>query len=95
MANVCGIPGKMGINGQEVAPLWLEGRLPEIVAYNECDSLTTYLIWLRLAHIGVFFSSGEYADEQQRVRELLEREGESPGKEHLLGIHGGMEPEAG
>ena len=30
------------------------------------------------------FSSGEYADEQQRVRELLECEGESPGKEHLL-----------
>ena len=30
------------------------------------------------------FSSGEYADEQQRVRELLEREGETAGKVHLL-----------
>ena len=56
------------------------------MVYNECDALTTYLIWLRLAHFGGFFSSGEYADEQQRVRELLEREGESPGKEHLLGF---------
>ena len=54
------------------------------MAYNECEALTTYLIWLRLAHIGGFFSSGEYADEQQRVRGQLEREGESPGKEHLL-----------
>ena len=71
--------GKMGINGQEVAPLWLEGRLPEIVACNKCDALTTYLIWLRLTHFGGFFSSGDYADEQQRVRELLEREGEFPG----------------
>ena len=53
------------------------------MAYNECEALTTYLLSLRLAHIGGFICSGEYADEQQRVRELLEREGESPGKEHL------------
>ena len=53
----------MGINGQEVAPLWLEGRLPEIVAYNGCNALTACLIWLRLAHFGGFFSSGDYADE--------------------------------
>ena len=24
IANVCGITGKMGINGQELAPLWVE-----------------------------------------------------------------------
>ena len=54
------------------------------MAYNKCDALTTYLIWLSLTHFGGFFSSGDYADEQQRVRELLEREGESPGKVRLL-----------
>ena len=58
MANVCGIPGNMVINGQEVAPFWLEGRLSEIMAYKECEVMTTYLIWLRLAHIEGFFSSG-------------------------------------
>ena len=84
MANVCGIPGKMGVEGKEVAPLWLEGRLPEIVAYNECDALSTYLIWLRTAHFGGFFSDQAYEEEQLRVRELLEREGALPGKEHLL-----------
>ena len=64
--------------------LWLEGRLPEIVAYNEFDALTTYLIWLRTAHFGGFFTESEYEEEQLRVRQMLEMEGVSPGKEHLL-----------
>ena len=84
MANVCGIPGKMSVEGDEVATFWLEGRLPEIVAYNECDALTTYLIWLRTAHFGGFFTESEYEEEQSRVRQMLEMEGASPGKEHLL-----------
>ena len=26
-ASVCGIPGKMGVSGEEVAPMWLEGAV--------------------------------------------------------------------
>ena len=70
--------------GQEVAHLWLEGRLLEIVAYNECDALTTYLIWLRMAFFGGFFSQFQYEKEQECVRNLLNTEGSLPGKEHLL-----------
>ena len=84
MATVCGIPGKMGISGEEVAPMWLEGRLTEIVAYNECDALSTYLIWLRVAYFGGFFDPQQYTEEQARVRNLLSTEGTLPGKEHLL-----------
>ena len=84
MATVCGIPGKMGISGEEVAPMWLEGRLAEIVAYNECDALSTYLIWLRVAYFGGFFDPQQYTEEQARVRNLLSTEGTLPGKEHLL-----------
>jgi predicted PolB exonuclease-like 3'-5' exonuclease len=83
MAAVCRIPGKLGVDGQEVAPLWLEGRWDEIVAYNECDALTTYLLWLRLAYFGGFFDEAQYSEEQDRVRTLLQTEGES-GKTHLL-----------
>ena len=84
MATVCGIPGKMGVSGEEVAPMWLEGRLTEIVAYNECDALSTYLIWLRVAYFGGFFDPQQYTEEQARVRNLLSTEGTLPGKEHLL-----------
>lgn len=67
-----GIPGKMDVDGNLVAKLWLSGRHREIVDYNEFDAVTTYLLWLRVAHFAGHFSAGEYAEEQQRVRDLIE-----------------------
>jgi len=54
----------------------------EIVAYNEFDALTTYLVWLRVAHFGGHFTDQEYEVEQQLVRELILSEIEN-GKMHL------------
>jgi predicted PolB exonuclease-like 3'-5' exonuclease len=78
-----GIPGKMGVDGNDVAPLWLEGKLDKIVHYNECDALTTYLVWLRMAHFAGFFDDSAYAREQQLVANLLEMEIASGGRDHL------------
>ncbi|MGA1598450.1 MAG: hypothetical protein ACO4AU_05310 [bacterium] len=83
MALACKVPGKLSSSGEEVAPMWLEGLWSEIVAYNETDALTTYLIWLRLAHFGGFLSSEAYKQEQEQLKALLRQEGES-GKLHLL-----------
>jgi hypothetical protein len=76
-----GVPGKMDIDGNQVAGLWLEGRVPEIVAYNELDALTTYLVWLRVAHFAGHFTGEQYASEQDHVRALIERE--LPARPHL------------
>jgi predicted PolB exonuclease-like 3'-5' exonuclease len=78
-----GIPGKMGVDGNDVAPLWLEGKLDRIVRYNECDALTTYLVWLRLAHFAGFFDDHEYIREQEFVADLLQTEIAEGGREHL------------
>jgi predicted PolB exonuclease-like 3'-5' exonuclease len=83
LAMVSGIPGKMDVEGNQVAKLWLEGRLKEIVDYNEFDAITTYLLWLRLAHFAGHFSADEYASEQQLVRDLLLQESKSPQRTHL------------
>lgn len=83
MALACGIPGKMDTDGNAVAPLWLEGKLEQIVAYNEYDALTTYLLWLRTAHFGGFISHKGYEDEQELLKELLLSESERPEREHL------------
>lgn len=83
MAVQSGIPGKLDIDGDAVASLWLEGNLRKIVQYNECDALTTYLVWLRLAHFAGHFTSEQYEDEQQHVRTLIETERTTPGREHL------------
>ncbi len=83
MAVQSGIPGKLDIDGDAVASLWLEGNLRKIVQYNECDALTTYLMWLRLAHFAGHFTDDAYVREQDLVRELIEREKTTPGREHL------------
>lgn len=77
-----GIPGKLDVDGNDVARMWLEGRLDEILAYNEMDALTTYLVWLRLAHFAGHFTTPEYAAEEAHVRALIERE-IAAGKRHL------------
>ena len=83
---VSGIPGKMeGVDGKQVAPMWLEGRLDEIVAYNECDALTTYLLWLRMAHSIGHLDSDQYAEEQRLLRDMIKKESENPQRRHLLG----------
>ena len=51
--------------------------------YNECDALTTYLVWLRLAHFAGFFDDAEYAREQQFVADLLQMEIAKGDKKHL------------
>lgn len=84
MSVVSGIPGKMGVDGQEVAPMWLDGRLDEIVAYNECDALTTYLLWLRVSHFSGFFDDSQYHEEQKNVLNLMEKESSDPKKGHLV-----------
>jgi predicted PolB exonuclease-like 3'-5' exonuclease len=70
-AVLSGIPGKLGIDGSQVVDLWLDGRLDEIVAYNETDAVTTYLLWLRCVHLAGHFSTTEYEIEQGRVERLL------------------------
>jgi predicted PolB exonuclease-like 3'-5' exonuclease len=77
-----GIPGKMEVDGNAVAQLWLGGELAKIVQYNEFDALTTYLVWLRTAHFAGHFSDRGYADEQQRVADLILAEIEG-GRLHL------------
>lgn len=83
MATLSGIPGKMGIDGGDVARLWLEGRRRRIVDYNEFDAVTTYLLWLRVAHSAGSFTTREYDTEQERVRAMLDAKSRTPCGAHM------------
>jgi hypothetical protein len=72
IASLSGIPGKMEIDGNQVAELWLRGELRRIVEYNEFDALTTYLLWLRVAHFAGHFTAEQYKEEEQRLRGRIE-----------------------
>ena len=43
-ATLSGIPGKIDVSGDSVAQMWLDGKLSEIVQYNEFDAFTLSLI---------------------------------------------------
>jgi len=73
-ATLSGIPGKLEVSGASVSQMWLDGKLAEIVEYNECDAFTTHLLWARVAHFSGLLSTEQYLTEQKLVRELLEYE---------------------
>jgi predicted PolB exonuclease-like 3'-5' exonuclease len=83
ISTVSGIPGKLDVDGAQVANMWLEGKLNEIVAYNECDAATTYLLWLRVAHFAGAVSTKNYIEEQQQLRDLLMQKIENDGSSHF------------
>ncbi len=81
-ASACGIPGKIDTSGENVIDLWLAGDVRRIVEYNEFDALTTYLLWLRLAHFAGHFTGEQYEAEEARLRELIARH-INDGRAHL------------
>ena len=78
IATLSGIPGKLDTTGEDVCGLWYRGQRRAIVEYNSFDALTTYLLWLRLAHFSGHFTKEAYVLEQQRVRRLLEERLQKP-----------------
>lgn len=83
IATACGIPGKILSDGASVVDLWRAGRVREIVQYNECDALTTFLLWLRTAHFSGFLTTQQYESEQQQLEELIRVGSAEPGNPHL------------
>ena len=82
MAKLCGFPGKIDVNGEQVADLWLAGELNKIVEYNQIDALNTYLIWLRVVYFCGKMTESQYDNEIETFRAFLACEAES-GKLHV------------
>lgn len=74
MAAICGFPGKIDVNGDQIADLWLANKLPQIIAYNEFDVLTTYLLWLRMAKFTGHVSEKAYFEELDIFKNFLAEE---------------------
>ena len=66
-----GLPGKLGMAGEQVFEYWKAGRLAEIRAYCETDVFNTYLVWLRFQLVRGRLRPPEYAAETERARAWL------------------------
>ncbi len=71
VALLLGLPGKLGMAGDQVWPAFRDGRIAEIRDYCETDVLNTYLVYLRFELIRGMLSEPDYASELARVRAWL------------------------
>jgi 3'-5' exonuclease len=83
LARLCGFPGKLDIDGDQVVDLWLSGDVRRIVEYNQIDVLNTYLLWLRVVNFCGKLSEEDYFAETEAFREFLAAEAASPEGSHI------------
>jgi 3'-5' exonuclease len=71
MAALLGLPGKLGFSGDKVADAFLAGQITDIRRYCETDVLNTYLVYLRFEMLRGSLTRDRYAEEVERVKQLL------------------------
>lgn len=86
IARLCGFPGKLDVDGEQVVDLWLKGDVTKIVEYNMIDALNTYLVWLRVVHFCGKLKEEAYVSELDQFREFLETEAQKPDKKFICGF---------
>ena len=59
-AKLIGFPGKVGVDGSQVAPMVHAGRIDEVNAYCLCDVAQTAAIFLRVELLRGVFSRAQY-----------------------------------
>ncbi len=71
MARLCGFPGKLGMEGSEVAAAVAGGRLADVRNYCETDVFNTYLLYQRFRLMRGEVDAGGYAAEVSLARERI------------------------
>lgn len=75
MAQMLGLPGKLGMHGSLVWDAWLAGQIGRIRDYCETDALNTFLIYMRFEHLRGNLDVAGFQAECGRVRDYLQRSG--------------------
>jgi hypothetical protein len=83
IAVMLGLPGKLGMDGSQVAGAYAAGKLAEIRAYCETDVLNTYLIYLRFLLMRGEVDAAQYRAEIDRARAFLKASREPHWQEYL------------
>jgi len=83
LAQLMGLPGKLGMTGAEVWGAYQDGRLQEIRSYCETDVVNTYLVHLRFQKMRGTLDDTQYRSEADLVRTTLSKSAETHWKEFL------------
>jgi len=71
LAQMVGLPGKIGLHGSEVYPAYLNGEIDKICHYCESDVLNTYLLFLRFNWIRGLISHQQYRNILEQLESLI------------------------
>jgi predicted PolB exonuclease-like 3'-5' exonuclease len=71
MAQLCGFPGKLGMDGSKVWDAYQQGEIEAIRNYCETDVVNTYLVYLRFQMMRGQLSKAAYDQEIALVRDTL------------------------
>jgi 3'-5' exonuclease len=83
MAKLCGLPGKLGMDGSQVHAAFLEGRLDDIRRYCETDVMNTWLLYCRFQKMRGGFTGAEHEREVALARESIGKLDEPHWAEYL------------
>ena len=83
IAQLAGLPGKLGMDGSQVWEAFLRGELARIRSYCETDAANTYLLFLRFQLMRGLLTSEQYDKELDIVHGTLARSGAVHWKEFL------------
>jgi predicted PolB exonuclease-like 3'-5' exonuclease len=83
MAQLLGLPGKIGMTGEGVWAAHLEGRTEDIRNYCETDVVNTYLVYLRFELMRGRLDKQEHERECGLVRTWLQTSGKAHLREFL------------
>jgi predicted PolB exonuclease-like 3'-5' exonuclease len=71
VAQLCGLPGKLGMDGSKVWQAWREGGIEAIRDYCETDVANTYLLYLRFQRMRGVLSADAHDKEVALFRAFL------------------------
>jgi len=74
VAKMCGMPGKVGVDGKDVGPLFFKGRIDEIRDYCLCDVIQTAGVFLRVQLLRGEIDRDQYVSAMRALIELTQNE---------------------
>lgn len=83
LAQLCGFPGKLGMEGSKVWDAFQEGKIVEIRNYCETDAVNTYLLFLRFQLMRGAVNKEQYQRELELVGAILSKSPQPHWKEFL------------
>jgi predicted PolB exonuclease-like 3'-5' exonuclease len=83
IAQLLGLPGKLGMDGSQVWSAYQAGKLAHIRNYCETDVVNTYLVFLRFQAMRGSLTAEQYQTQSELVRSTLEHSTEPHWQEFL------------